>query len=131
MNNDTVGELEKKHYLLQVVSSFTQKKIEQYRVSSNWHQACWHKRLSLFTVICRYLIQYADEWKRYIAEINTADVKATSLALKKERRATLGPPALVAATRHIETRDSLVPVSIVVDWYRDALALRIRVSSIL
>lgn len=69
--------------------------------------------------------------KRYIAEINTAVMKAESLALEKERRATLGPPALVATTRHIETRDSLVPVSIVVDWYRDALALRIRVSGIL
>lgn len=69
--------------------------------------------------------------KRYIAETNTADIKAESLALEKERRATLGPPALVATTWHIETRNSLVPVSIVVDWYRDALALRIRVSGIL
>lgn len=69
--------------------------------------------------------------KRYIAEINTAVMKAASLALEKEGCATLSPPALVATTRHIETRDSLVPVSIVVDWYRDALALRIRVSGIL
>ena len=57
--------------------------------------------------------------------------KVTSLTLKKERRSTLSPPALVAATRHIETRDSLVPVRIVVDWYRDALVLRIRVSGVL
>ena len=69
--------------------------------------------------------------KRYIAETITADIKAESLALEKEGRSTLGPSALVAATRHIETRDSLVPVSIVVDWYRDALAFRIRVSGIL
>lgn len=69
--------------------------------------------------------------KRYIAETITADIKGESLALEKEGRSTLGPPALVAATRHIETRDSLVPVSIVVDWYRDALAFRIRVSGIL
>lgn len=54
-----------------------------------------------------------------------------SLALEEKRRTTLDPSALVAATRHIKTRDCLVSVSTVVDWNRDALALRVGVSGIL
>ena len=53
------------------------------------------------------------------------------LALQEESRATLGPSALVAATRHVKTRDSLVSVCTVVDWNRDAVVLGIGVSCIL
>lgn len=42
--------------------------------------------------------------------------RENSLALEEQGRATLGPPGLVAATRHVETRDSLVTVSAIVDW---------------
>lgn len=53
------------------------------------------------------------------------------LALQEESRATLGPSALVAATRHIKTHDSLFSVCSVVDWNRDAVVLGIGVSCIL
>ena len=58
-------------------------------------------------------------------------MKGKSLALEEESPATLGPPGLVTTARHVKTRDGLVTVSTVVDWDRDALALRIRVSGIL
>ena len=58
-------------------------------------------------------------------------MKGKSLALEEESRATLGPSGLVTTARHVKTCDSLVTISTVIDWDRDALALRIGVSSIL
>ena len=82
--------------------------------------------ISSLSALCN---AYTSNYSKHIKTANAKNTK--SLALKEESRATLGPSALVTTTRHVKTRDSLISVSTIVDWDRDAVALRIGVSGIL